>query len=137
MSNYYHKSIFDLYISKSNITNSGLGVFTKTYIPKDSLIDEYFGTYTTSLPGGEYFFRINEEGGINAINLPRCYMGMLNDAAYRPTSKRGLRRFTEHSFTNNCYFKVDVDNNKVKVYSLIDIELFSELFISYGKDYWL
>ena len=136
MNDFFHKSIFDLYISKSNISNSGLGVFTNIYIPKDTLIDEYYGTYTTSLPGGEYFFRIDEEGGINAIDLPRCYMGMLNDASYRPISKRGLRKFTEHSFVNNCYFKVDVYNKIVNIYSLINIEPNSELFISYGSDYW-
>jgi hypothetical protein len=134
--NYYHKSLFDLFISTSNIKNSGLGVFTKDFIPSHRKIDEYYGEYTTCLPGGEYFFRIDEEGGINAIDLPRCYMGMLNDAAYRPKSKRGLRKFTEHSFINNCYFKSNIDTKIVEVYSLVDIEPFSELFISYGKDYW-
>jgi hypothetical protein len=136
-SNYFHKSLFDLYISKSNICNSGLGVFTKEFIPKDCKIDVYFGEYTTCLPGGEYFFRINDKGGINAIDMPRCYMSMLNDASYRPTSNRGLRKFIEHTFMNNCYFRVNIENKTVDVYSLVDIEPLSELFISYGKDYWI
>ena len=53
-----------------------------------------------------------------------------------PKSKRGLRNFTKHNFTNNCKFEVDIENKKVKVYSIIDIHPGSELFISYGSDYW-
>jgi hypothetical protein len=132
----YHTSNFILYISKSNIINSGYGVFTKTFIPKDIKIDEYLGTYTESLYGGEYFFRIDENGGINAIDTPRCYMAMLNDASYIPTSNRALRKFVKHNYNNNCYFKADIENRKVYVYSLIDIDANSELFISYGIDYW-
>ena len=133
---YYHKSSYDLYICTSNIQNSGLGVFTKDFIPSDTKIDEYYGDYTTCLPGGEYFFRIDEEGGINAIDLPRSYMAMLNDAKYRPVSKRGLRKFTPHTIINNCKFMCNTDKKIVEVYSSVDIEPFSELFISYGKDYW-
>ncbi len=132
----YHKSQFSLYISNSNINNSGYGVFTNSFIPKDSLIDEYRGIYTESLYGGEYFFRIDDDGGINAIDSPRCYMAMLNDASYIPTSKRALKKFVKHDFFNNCYFKTDIENRKVYVYSLVDITPNSELFISYGIDYW-
>jgi hypothetical protein len=134
--NFYHKSNYDLYISQSNIINSGLGVFTQNFIPKNTCIDEYFGEYSESLLGGEYFFRIDDECGINAIDLPRCYMAMLNDASYIPTSKRKLRLFVHHDYKNNCYFNVDTINKKVYVYSLQDIEVNSELFISYGCDYW-
>jgi hypothetical protein len=134
--NSYHKSYFDLYINKSNIQNSGYGVFTKSFIPKDTLIDEYFGEYTECLPGGEYFFRINIDGGINAIDEPRCYMAMLNDASFVPKSKRQLRKFVEHDYKNNCVFKVDEINKKVYVFSKVDIPFESELFISYGDEYW-
>ena len=133
---FFHKSNFDLFISTSNISNAGLGVFTRTFIPNQTFIDEYYGEYTESLPGGEYFFRINEEGGINAIDIPRCYMAMLNDSSYRPRTNRGLRNFIDHNFINNCYFKVDIENKKVNVYSLYDIHPNDELFISYGSDYW-
>ena len=132
----YHRSTYDLFIDKSSIVNSGLGVFTKNFIPKNSLIDEYYGEYIENFPGGEYFFKIDENCGINAINTPRCYMAMLNDASYRPTSKRGLRKFVDHNFINNCYFVTDIENKKVRVYSLIDIQYNTELFISYGSEYW-
>lgn len=132
----YTDSQFDLYIKKSNIQNSGFGIFTHDFIPKDSLIDQYMGQYVEGLYGGDYYFRIDKHIGINASEPPRCYMSFLNDASYKPTSKRGLRNFTEHSYTNNCKFEVDILNKKVYVYSVIDIEKESELFISYGNNYW-
>jgi SET domain-containing protein len=132
----YTFSQFDLYIDLSNIPNSGLGVFTKEFIPKDSLIDGYFGRYVEGLYGGEYYFKIDNYIGIDASEEPRCYMSFLNDASFVPKSKRGLRNFTKHNFTNNCKFEVDIENKKVKVYSTIDIHPGSELFISYGSDYW-
>ena len=132
----YHCSQYELYINKSNIQNSGYGVFTRTFIPKDTMIDEYYGEYTESLPGGEYFFRINNDGGINAIDEPRCYMAMLNDASFVPKSKRQLKKFVYHDYKNNCHFKVDEINKKVYVFSKIDIPSETELFISYGDEYW-
>lgn len=133
---FYHMSKFDLFIAKSSIVNSGFGVFTNEFIPKETMIDLYYGEYTESLPGGEYFFRIDNDGGINAIDMPRCYMAMLNDASYRPKSNRQKRKFIEHNYNNNCYFNVDDINKIVKIFSLVDIEKGSELFISYGSEYW-
>jgi hypothetical protein len=132
----YTFSQFDLYIKKSSIHGSGFGVFTHDFIPKGSLIDKYMGKYVEGLYGGDYYFRIDDHIGINAFDAPRCYMAFLNDASYKPTSKRGLRKFNEHSFVNNCKFEVDIINKKVMVYSSVDIEPETELFISYGYDYW-
>ena len=141
--NYYHKSKFDLFIQKSKIINSGLGIFTNDFIKANTFIDYYFGEYTEHLIGGEYFFRITEKNnddnincGINAINLPRCYMAMLNDASYIPTSKRKLKKFIEHNYKNNCTFIVDKINKKIEIYSLVDIQIGEELFIFYGPEYW-
>ncbi len=131
---YYHKSKFDLYIDKSSITNSGLGVFTKQFIPKDSFIDEYYGEIIDYIYGGDYYFKIDKDYGINAEKFPRCYMAMLNDASYRPTSKRKLKKFSSHNFSNNCCFKIE--DNKIKIYSIKDIEENTELFVSYGSEYW-
>lgn len=133
---YYHTSKFNLYFSASNIINSGLGIFTNDFIKAGTFIDFYIGEYVEHLIGGEYFFRIDENGGINSINLPRCYMAMLNDASYRPNSKRKLRTFIDHDYKNNCIFKVDVINKKVEIHSLVDIQIGEELFISYGNEYW-
>lgn len=135
-SKYYHTSKFNLYVSKSSIINSGDGIFTNDFIKADTFIDLYMGKYVEHLVGGEYFFRIDENGGINSIDLPRCYMAMLNDASYRPTSKRKLRKFIDHDYKNNCIFKVDVINKKIEIHSLVDIQIGEELFISYGCEYW-
>jgi len=132
----YHKSSFDLYIDKSSIPNSGFGIFTKSIIPKDTYIDDYYGDIIESCFGGEYYFSITDKLGINAINTPRCYMAMLNDASYRPTSKRKLLKFIEHDHKNNCCFITDIENKRVKVYSIVDILPNTELFVSYGEDYW-
>ena len=133
---YYHNSSFDLYITISNIHNGGLGIFTRSFIPKDSLIDEYCGELKIGIYGGEYYFSITNLMGINALNYPRCYMAMLNDASFKPISKRGLKKFIPHNYTNNCYFIVDEKNSKVYVHSLVDILPNDELFISYGCNYW-
>lgn len=133
---YYHNSSFDLYIKTSNIHNGGLGVFTSSFIPKDSLIDEYSGELKIGIFGGEYYFSITDLLGINALNYPRCYMAMLNDASYKPTSKRGLKKFIPHNYKNNCYFVVNEETNKVYIYSLVDILPNYELFVSYGEHYW-
>ena len=134
MDKYYHKSNFKLYIDNSNITKSGLGVYTREFIPKDSLIDEYYGEKIDYLYGGEYYFKIDKYYGINAEKFPRCYMAMLNDAEYKPTSKRKLRTFVYHNFVNNCYFKIE--DRKIKIFSKDDIYSNTELFISYGYEYW-
>jgi SET domain-containing protein len=134
MDQYYHKSKFNLYIDNSKIINSGLGVFTKEFIPKDSFIDEYYGEIIDYLYGGDYYFKIDKDYGINAEKFPRCYMAMLNDAGYKPLSKRKLKKFIEHSFINNCYFKIE--DRKIKIFSKDDILERTELFISYGSEYW-
>ena len=133
---YYHKSRFNLYINKSGIVNSGFGVFTNDFIPKATYIDDYYGELKEYLCSGDYCFEIDKENYVDAGDLPRCYMAMLNDASFRPKSKRALKKFTEHTYKNNCYFEVEDEKKVVKIYSLIDIEPNSELFISYGSNYW-
>lgn len=119
---YYHKSIFNLEINESNIKNAGLGVFTCDFIAKDTLIDCYYGD-VMSFSNSKYYFYIKEGLGINALNFPRCYMAMINDAHQTP-------------FSNNCRFEVDTITNTVSVWSMRDIQQKEELLISYGESYW-
>ena len=134
--NYYHTSIYDLYIGNSVIEGSGLGVFTKTPIKKNTLIDFYHGTLLDYYNGSEYLFEIDHKIYIDARDFPRCYMAMLNDASYRPTSKRALRKFKMHDYVNNCEFIVDKNKKEIQIWSIMDIEPNSELFLSYGAEYW-
>jgi hypothetical protein len=119
---YFHSSAFNLEIKKSNIHNAGLGVFTHDFIPKDAHIDGYFGDFM-SFSNSKYYFCIKDGVGINALNYPRCYMAMINDAH-------------QTTFTNNCRFEVDTYANIVTVWSNCDIQSGKELFISYGEHYW-
>jgi hypothetical protein len=119
---YYNNSRYNLQISQSCIIDAGLGVYTKDFIPANSLIDNYTGEYRPRC-FSRYYFKIREGVGIDAFDYPRCYMGMLNDS-YGTT------------YSNNCKFVVDLDNDTVSVWSIKDIKEDEELFISYGEDYW-
>ena len=134
---YYHKSNFDLYIGPSEIPNAGLGVFTRNSIPSGTYIDDYYGELVEYICPGEYSFQIEDTLFINAENLPRCYMAMLNDASYFPTSKRALKRFRPHGLMNNCVFRVNTKESRVCIYSIVDILPDTELLVCYGDHYWI
>lgn len=139
---FFHNSSFDLFIKESNLVNAGYGVFTHDFIPNGSFIDYYVGDiYESSFGGGgTYFFHINDQYGIDAFNQPRCYMAMINDANFNLTVRNKKKRKNRipiiNSYSNNCEFRVNEDELLVMVYSKEDIEIGSELFISYGSDYW-
>jgi hypothetical protein len=136
----YHNSSFNLFIKNSNLVNAGYGVFTHDFIPKNSFIDYYTGDIYESSLGGTYYFHINDNYGIDAFNQPRCYMAMLNDADFNLTLNKKKKK-NKHisnvvSYRNNCEFRVNENELEVMVYSIEDIDNGSELFISYGSDYW-
>ena len=121
---YYNNSTFDLEIKVSRIVNAGNGVFTKVFIPKFTIIGKYEGQI--KLNGGkkynsDYTLIVSKKLSIDASKFPRVYMAMLNDA---------------HSsdFHNNCVFKKI--GNSIYIMSSENIEVQSELFVSYGLDYW-
>jgi hypothetical protein len=132
--NFYNDGSFNLYITHSQVPDAGLGVYTEDYIPENTIIGEYRGEIVKSynLETNDYFYELVEADeangvmgvGIDSSKLPRCYMAMLNDAHF------------SKSFSNNCVFEGDVDENKVYVVSTRDIEPEEELFVSYGEGYW-
>lgn len=135
----YHNSSFDLFIKDSNSVNAGYGVFTHDFIPKDNFIDYYTGDIYDYVTGGTYYFQINDQYGIDAFNLPRCYMAMINDADFNLSvigKKKRNRIPIINAYSNNCEFRINEDELQVMIYSMEDIEIDSELFISYGPDYW-
>ena len=145
---YFHNSIFDLYIEKSNIPDAGLGVFTKDFIPAGSYIDEYSGNIYSFNHGGFYIYEYDSNYYIDARNYPRCYMSMCNDCEFVPKKiiKRKKRKIditpkgyydeNGNMLVVNCVFKKNIENKKVYIFSLIDINPNSELFLSYGSKYW-
>ncbi len=145
---YFYNSIFNLYLSESQIPNAGLGVFTKDFIPAGSYIDEYIGDIYSFNPGGSYALELEPNYYIDTRNYPRCYMGMINDCEFiakkiikKKKKKIDITPDTYYDKNNiklitNCEFKNSIDQKKSLIYSIIDIMPGSELFISYGSDYW-
>jgi hypothetical protein len=132
--NFYNDGPFNLYITHSQLPDSGLGVYTDDFIPENTIIGEYKGKLVKShnLETNDYFYELVEanEGsgvmgvGIDASQLPRCYMAMINDAQFSKT------------YSNNCIFEADAEEEKVYVVATRDIEPEEELFVSYGEGYW-
>lgn len=132
--NFYNDGPFDLYITRSQLPDSGLGVYTNDFIPEDTIIGEYKGELVQSykLESNDYFYELVEADeangvmgiGIDASKFPRCYATMLNDAQFSKT------------YSNNCIFEGDLETNKVFLVSIRDIEPSEELFVSYGDGYW-
>jgi SET domain-containing protein len=145
---YFHNSPYNLYLTNSQIPDSGLGVFTKDFIPAGSCIDEYSGDVYFFNPGGFYVLEVNEKYYIDANNYPRCFMAMINDCGF--IAKKKIRKkkrkidITPDAYYDknnnklviNCEFIIKPEEKKTFVYSLIDINKDSELFISYGTNYW-
>lgn len=133
--NFYNDGPFNLYITYSQLPDSGLGVYTDDFIPENTIIGEYSGEIVKSykLETNDYFYELVEADEVNGImgvgidssKLPRCYMAMINDAQFSKT------------YSNNCVFEGDLDENKVYVVSTRDIEPEEELFVSYGEGYWV
>jgi hypothetical protein len=121
---YYNNSIFNLEINKSTIESAGLGVFALELIPAKKCIGKYEGVKKTHNKTGDYYFEINNKVGIDAINYPRCYMAMINDS-YKTENKI------------NCEFRINEIKEMVEIWSIENIDVGSELFISYGNDYWI
>lgn len=120
-----------LVIKRSLIPNAGKGLFTKVLISKGSLVVEYKGKVTTWKEANHaegtnaYLYFVNRNHVIDALNYKKAMARYANDC-------RGLVRLK--GFSNNCaYFK---EGGKVYIKATKDIPAGSEIFVSYGKDYW-
>jgi hypothetical protein len=121
---FYHTSPFSLSIKPSLIPNAGEGVFTNDFIPSNTIIDEYYGdVHYISFSSSRYFLEITPTCGIDAFNYPRCYMAMINDV-----------HGTDHK--TNCTFIIDQENERAFIKSTKDISSNSEIYVSYGDNYW-
>jgi hypothetical protein len=143
---YYHNSEFSLCLATSQIPNSGLGVYTDSFIPANTLIDEYTGMLRDH--GGLYALQLIPGLFVDASVWPRCYMGIINDCTYiAPVYKKKKKHriditpaayydITGNVLKTNCEFRVFPKEKKAYIYSIVDIPIGSELFISYGDSYW-
>jgi uncharacterized protein len=119
-----------LVVKTSTIPGSGLGLFTKAFIPKGSRIVEYKGRITTwkdvkNDNNNGYIYTINNNHVIDALTHKKALARYANDAS-------GISRVK--GITNNC----DYVNDGLKAYieSKKDIPAGAEIFVSYGKEYW-
>lgn len=119
-----------LEVKESTIPNSGKGLFTKTFIPKETLIVEYKGRRTTwkevedDYKNG-YIYLINNNNVIDAKTYKKALGRYANDA-------KGLRRIK--GINNNSIYEVHGD--KVFIKAIKDIPAGSEILVDYGRDYW-
>ena len=119
---YIYNTLFDLFINKSNIDNSGLGVFTNEFINKNVYLGNYIGKKRNkNYPSNSYCIEDYYGNTIDAIDYPRSIFAMINDSKYS-------------AYKNNCEF-ITTKNN-VEIWTTKIIEKGSELYINYGDDYW-
>jgi uncharacterized protein len=123
-------------VKQSNIKIGGDGIYIFEDVRKGDFIGEYTGDilkHNKNTCVGDYSISISNKYYINSQHFPRCYMAMINDA-------HGTK------FKNNCEFKLITtdkhgkplpeNKRKVKIYATRNIKAGSELFASYGKNYW-
>jgi hypothetical protein len=119
-----------LEVKKSNLPNSGMGLFTKMFIPKGSLIVEYKGRRTTwkevenDYKNG-YIYFISNSNVIDAKTYKKALGRYANDAS-------GLSRVK--GINNNSVYEGHGD--KIFIKAVKDIPAGNEILVDYGKDYW-
>ena len=120
-----------LYVKKSGIPNSGMGLFTKKAIPKGTKIVEYKGRKSAWKDVKDedgkngYIFYINRNHVIDALPHKSALARYANDA-------RGLVKIP--GIKNNADYVID--GLKAYIESKKPISAGEEIFVDYGKDYW-
>lgn len=121
-----------LYIQKSQIENSGNGLFTAIEIYKEEIISVFKGKILTNIEA-ESIVKLNEDkyfinlldGTILDSNTVDCFAKYANDS----------NGFTKSKYKNNSKISLDEANN-VCLIATKNIKSNEEIFCSYGKKYW-
>jgi len=120
-----------LQVKKSTLPGAGKGLFTRTFIPRGSIITEYKGDITTWKKVQEeedfngYVFYINRNHVIDA-RPDRTNLGRYANDAKGAFKIRGV--------SNNAEYHVN--NNKVYIRAIATINAGDEILVAYGKEYW-
>ena len=121
-----------LYTNPSQITNSGIGLFTAITIYKDEIISIYKGKILTEseakvkVEKGEDKYFINLLNGTILDSMPtKCFAKYANDAT----------GFSKSDFKNNAKIGLD-ENENVCLIATRKIKQGEEVFCNYGKRYW-
>ena len=121
-----------LYIQKSQIENSGNGLFTAIKIYKEEIISIFKGKIITNteadsivkLNEDKYFINLLD-GTILDSNTVDCFAKYANDS----------NGFIKSKYKNNSKITLDESNN-VCLVATKNIKSNEEIFCSYGKRYW-
>lgn len=121
-----------LYIQKSQIENSGNGLFTAIEIYKEEIISIFKGKIITNTEA-ESIVKLNEDkyfinlldGTILDSNTVDCFAKYANDS----------NGFIKSKYKNNSKISLDEANN-VCLIATKNIISNEEIFCSYGKRYW-
>lgn len=121
-----------LFISTSQLPNSGNGLYTSIAIYKDKVISLFKGEILTELQAK---IRVNKGLDKYFISLPNgtmldsmrvnCFAKYANDA----------EGFEKSLFKNSAKIALDDDGN-VCIIALRNIKINEEIFCAYGKSYW-
>jgi SET domain-containing protein len=120
-----------LFVKKSTLPGAGKGLFTKKFIPKGTRIVEYRGKTRTwkEVQADEdenpYIYYVKRSFVIDALNDKKALARYANDAT-------GLKRVKD--IKNNAEYVED--GTRVFIEASRDIPANSEIFVSYGKEYW-
>lgn len=124
---------YKLYVKKSNLPRSGLGLFTGAFIKKGAFITEYAGevidwkTGEKRMQSGKGAYIVNMPDKIlDAMNTPDVLARYANDAE-GPGKVKGLKNNAE-LFPRK--------NKKCFIRAGRDIQENEEIFYPYGKEYW-
>ena len=121
-----------LYIQKSGIPNSGMGLFTAIDIYKDEIISIFKGEILTNIEAQKraaieadgYFVQMLNGETLDSMHVP-CFAKYANDAkGYVTSGMKGNSKITLDDSENVCLIATR------------NIATGEEIFCSYGQKYW-
>lgn len=121
-----------LFISTSQLPNSGNGLYTSIAIYKDEVISLFKGEILTELQAkirvnkglDKYFISLPDGTMLDSMRV-NCFAKYANDA----------EGFNKSLFKNSAKIALDEDGN-VCIIALRNIKTNEEIFCAYGKSYW-
>ena len=121
-----------LYVTTSQLPNSGNGLFTAIAIYKDEIISEFKGEVLSDEEaeiriknGTDQYFMNLLNGSILDCRNTDCFAKYANDA----------NGFSKSAFKNNAKITLD-ENQNVCLIAIRKLKAGEEIFCDYGKKYW-
>lgn len=121
-----------LYVTTSQLPNSGNGLFTAIAIYKDEIISEFKGEVLSNEEaeiriknGTDQYFMNLHNGSILDCRNTNCFAKYANDAT----------GFSKSAFKNNAKITLD-ENHNVCLIAIRKLKSGEEIFCDYGKKYW-